>query len=117
MNLNAPPYYHIAAHRIMFLFVFFDLPTERAEDRKAYALFRKRLQYSGFRMLQYSVYIRDCATNESAEKHTARIKKIAPPIGHISILRVTHRQMVKMITITKVKKPTPILTVRQLSLF
>ncbi len=117
MDLNAPPYYHIQAHRIMFLFVLFDLPTQTAEDKKAYALFRKRLHWYGFRMLQYSVYIRDCASNESADTNTKRVKKIAPAQGHISILRVTNRQMMGMVHIIKAETKKPIAPYRQLTLF
>ena len=35
-------------YRIMWILVFFDLPTETKKDKKEYMLFRKRLQRDGF---------------------------------------------------------------------
>ncbi len=35
-------------YRIMWVLVFFDLPTETKKDKKEYALFRKNLQRDGF---------------------------------------------------------------------
>jgi len=82
----------INAYRIMWLFVFFDLPTESAKDRKNYARFRKYLMKDGFTMMQYSVYIRHCASKESAVVHTKRVEKIIPQKGQISILEITDKQ-------------------------
>lgn len=45
-------------YRIMWLFVFFDLPTETKKDRKNASGFRNQLLKDGFSMMQYSVYIR-----------------------------------------------------------
>ena len=64
----------LSAYRIMWLFVFFDLPTKTKRERKAYTKFRKNLMSDGFTMMQYSVYIRNCASKESAEVHIRRIK-------------------------------------------
>lgn len=85
-------YEKLAAYRIMWLFVFFDLPVTSQHERKAYALFRKRLQGDGFTMLQYSVYIRHCANPESADVHERRVKTFVPKKGQISILRITDKQ-------------------------
>ena len=38
----------INEYRIMWLLVFFDLPTDTKKDRKAYATFRKQLINDGF---------------------------------------------------------------------
>lgn len=38
-------------YRIMWVLVFFDLPTETKKEKKAYADFRKNLQKDGFTML------------------------------------------------------------------
>ena len=56
------------AYRIMWLFVLFDLPVETKKERKAAADFRKALLKDGFSMLQFSVYNRHCASDESACK-------------------------------------------------
>lgn len=80
------------AYRIMWLFVFFDLPTETKKDRRNANLFRKNLLKSGYTMMQYSVYIRHCASSESADVHERRINRLLPPLGKVSILRITDKQ-------------------------
>lgn len=44
-------------YRIMWVLVFFDLPTDTKKERKNAALFRKRLIEDGFVMFQFSIYI------------------------------------------------------------
>ena len=80
------------AYRIMWVFVFFDLPTDTKRDRKNAANFRKKLLKDGFEMMQYSVYIRHCASSESADAHEKRVSWFIPPKGKVSILRVTDKQ-------------------------
>ncbi|MFK6999348.1 CRISPR-associated endonuclease Cas2 [Flavobacterium oreochromis] len=79
-------------YRIMWLFVFFDLPTDTQKDRKNASSFRNNLLKDGFNMMQYSVYIRHCASSESADVHEKRIYKLLPPLGKVSILRITDKQ-------------------------
>ena len=79
-------------YRIMWLFVFFDLPTETKKQRKSAGLFRKRLIKDGFFMMQYSVYLRHCASSESADVHEKRVKSFLPALGKVSILRITDKQ-------------------------
>jgi CRISPR-associated protein Cas2 len=43
----------------------------------------------GFVMLQFSVYIRHCASKESQEVHIKRVKSIVPETGMVSMLSVT----------------------------
>ena len=45
-------------YRIMWVLVFFDLPTDTKKERKAYADFRKKLMRDGFTMFQFSIYVR-----------------------------------------------------------
>ena len=101
----------------MYLLVFFDLPMQTAQERKAYGLFRKRLQYGGFMPLQKSIYMRDCPSHESADQHTHKVKKIAPAEGHVCILRVTAAQMSKMISIRGGERKKSLRPSRQLELF
>ena len=56
----------------MWVIVMFDLPTDTKADRRSYALFRKSLIQDGFSMLQFSVYIRHCASDENAYVHSGR---------------------------------------------
>lgn len=85
------------SYRIMWLFVFFDLPTTTKTQRKKYARFRKELLKDGFIMLQFSVYTRHCASWESAQVHVKRVKQSIPEEGHISILQITDKQYEKII--------------------
>jgi len=105
------------AYRIMWLFVFFDLPTNTKKERKAASGFRKYLLNDGFTMMQYSVYIRHCASSESADVHQKRIEQNVPELGQISILRVTDKQYGKIINFwgryTNPLEPAP----QQLELF
>jgi CRISPR-associated protein Cas2 len=61
------------AYRIMWVLVFFDLPTETQKDRKVYVDFRKKLLADGFAMFQFSIYLRHCASMENAEVHIMEI--------------------------------------------
>lgn len=79
-------------YRIMWLFVFFDLPTETKKNRRDAGLFRKNLLKDGFSMMQFSVYMRHCSSSESADVHEKRIQKLLPPFGKVSILRITDKQ-------------------------
>ncbi len=80
------------AYQIMWLFVFFDLPTNTKKERKAAAKFRKLLMKDGFAMMQYSIYTRHCASRESAVVHMARVKSFIPSDGFVSILQITDKQ-------------------------
>ena len=79
-------------YRIMWIMVFFDLPTESKKDRKAYTRFRKELMKDGFSMFQFSIYIRHCASRENKTVHIKRVKKIIPEKGSIGILAITDKQ-------------------------
>ncbi len=79
-------------YRIMWVLVFFDLPTDTVEHRNIYAKFRKKIMKDGFSMFQFSIYIRHCPSKENADVHIARVKKILPEKGHIGILSITDKQ-------------------------
>ena len=87
------------AYRIMWLFVFFDLPTSTKEYRRIYTSFRKNIMADGFNMLQYSVYTRHCASRESMLVHIKRIQKFVPKEGQVTILQITDKQYGGMINI------------------
>lgn len=105
------------AYRIMWIMVFFDLPTETKKDRKNYTLFRKKILADGFDMFQFSMYIRHCSSRENMNVHIQRVKSILPPKGHIGIMTVTDKQFGMMEIFRgkeEVEKPA---TVQQLELF
>lgn len=79
-------------YRIMWLFVFFDLPTATKKDRRNASGFRNNLLKDGFSMMQFSVYVRHCASSESADVHEKRVNRLLPPLGKVSVLRITDKQ-------------------------
>lgn len=80
----------------MWVFVFFDMPVVTKKQRKKAARFRKNLQKCGFNMMQYSVYVRECGSYESAQSHIKRVKSILEDEGRVNILMVTDKQISKM---------------------
>lgn len=88
MNLNA--------YQIMWILVFFDLPTETKKDKKNASLFRKKIMDDGFGMFQFSIYIRHCSSRENADVHIKRVKRLLPPLGHVGILTITDKQFGQM---------------------
>ena len=93
-------------YRIMWILVFFDLPTETKKDKKEYMLFRKRLQHDGFTMFQFSIYVRHCASVENAEVHIKRVKSFLPEYGKVGIMCITDKQFGN-IDLSYGKKPLP----------
>jgi CRISPR-associated protein Cas2 len=107
----------LSEYRIMWVLVFFDLPTETKKERKVYTDFRKRLLDDGFTMFQFSIYLRHCPSQENADVHVRRIKKILPEKGQIGILTITDKQFGKM-ELFHGKKEKPVSTpYQQLELF
>lgn len=84
--------YRLNEYRIMWLFVFFDLPTNTKTERRNASRFRTLLMRDGFSMMQFSVYVRNCASYESLQVHIKRVRAILPPSGSISLLSVTDKQ-------------------------
>lgn len=105
------------AYRIMWVLVFFDLPTETKKDRKIYAKFRKDIMQDGFQMFQFSIYLRHCASRENAHVHINRVKKIIPARGHIGIMCITDKQfgMMEIFRGREPEKTNP--PVQQLEMF
>ena len=73
--------YRLNAYHIMWIFVFFDLPTETKKNRKDAAKFRKELERDGFTMMQFSVYVRHCPSKENMDVHIKRVQISMPPAG------------------------------------
>jgi CRISPR-associated protein Cas2 len=107
----------LSGYRFMWLFVMFDLPVETKADRKNYAQFRNRLLKDGFVMMQFSVYVRHCASEENADVHTNRINGNVPPYGEVRILRVTDKQYERMAVFWGKNRNPPEKPPAQLELF
>ncbi|MBA7516155.1 CRISPR-associated endoribonuclease Cas2 [subsurface metagenome] len=104
-------------YRIMWVFVFFDLPTETKKDRKNYTKFRKNLEKDGFTMFQYSIYIRHCASRENAQVHIGRTRSNLPPYGHVCIFQLTDKQFGMIEVFIGQKEAEKPDTLQQLELF
>jgi CRISPR-associated protein Cas2 len=104
-------------YRIMWVMVFFDLPTETKRERKIYADFRKKLMNDGFTMFQFSIYLRHCPSRENADVHIKRVKLNLPPQGQVGILCITDKQFGE-IELFYGQKPSAVATPgQQLELF
>lgn len=79
-------------YRSMWLFVYFDLPTETRKERKFANDFRKRLLKDGFNMFQFSIYYRFCPSMENTEVHSKRVRMKLPEKGKICLMKFTDRQ-------------------------
>lgn len=105
------------AYHIMWVLVFFDLPTTTKKEQKVATKFRNFLLNDGFAMWQFSVYLRHCASKENADVHIKRIKSLIPSAGKVSILCITDKQYGDIITFhgfnRKKSDPVPL----QLELF
>lgn len=82
----------INEYRILWVIVFFDLPTLTKKDRKAASGFRKDLLRDGFSMFQLSIYVRHCNSRENSAVHLYRVKSILPKKGHIVMMVITDKQ-------------------------
>lgn len=79
-------------YQIMWILVFFDLPTQTKKEKKAHQEFRKKLKNDGFTMFQFSIYVRHCASRENMNVHLKRIQSFLPEYGKVGVLYITDRQ-------------------------
>lgn len=90
-------------YRVMWVLVFFDLPTDTKKERKAASDFRKGLIKDGFLMFQFSIYMRHCPSAENADVHIKRVKANLPQYGKVGIISITDRQFGSMELFTEQK--------------
>jgi CRISPR-associated protein Cas2 len=101
----------------MWLYVFFDLPTETKYEVRASTQFRNFLLKDGFTMFQFSIYIRCCASKENAKVHEQRVKRKLPKKGKVGILTVTDKQFGMMEIYNGTNEESPPKAKNQLELF
>ena len=101
------PEAELTGYRNVWLFAMFDLPVTTQAARRRYAQFRKLLLVEGFTMLQFSVYARHCASEESSDIIRDSIRSGLPSDGQVRLLAVTDRQFGKM-EVFYGKKRTPV---------
>lgn len=101
----------------MWVMVMFDLPVDTKQARRQYVVFRKGLLKDGFTRMQFSVYVRHCASEENADVHEQRVSGTLPPDGEVRVLRITDKQFERMgVYLGKMRKPAE-QPPRQLELF
>jgi len=105
------------AYRIMWVMVFFDLPTETKRERREASQFRKNLMKDGFTMFQYSIYVRHCPSRENADVHNKRVKSFLPDTGYVVIFAITDKQFGMMELFNKAKPADRPDTPQQLELW
>ncbi len=108
---------NLSGYRAVWIFVMFDLPTDTKKARKDYTDFRKNLLKDGFSMLQYSVYARYCASEETADVHHKRVKGFLPADGEVRLVRITDKQFGRMQIFWGKMRKQPAACPRQLELF
>lgn len=86
MQLDLNPY------QVLWVMVFFDLPTETKGQRKAHARFRKDLEAAGFSRFQLSIYVRHCLSRDQAERQIGKVKRLLPEEGLVGIMSITDKQ-------------------------
>lgn len=84
--------FRFSEYRVMWVLVFFDLPTATSSDKRSYTEFRKFLLRDGFEMYQFSFYARVCASVDNAKVHIRRVKANLPKHGKIGVMCITDKQ-------------------------
>ena len=76
----------------MWIIAMFDLPVDTKEARFEYRKFVKSLKLDGYDRMQFSVYVRFCASEENAAVHRKHVAASVPPDGEVRLLQITDKQ-------------------------
>lgn len=101
----------------MWVIAMFDLPADTPAARHAYAQFRKDLLKDGFSMMQFSIYVRHCASIDNAEIHVSRMGACVPEKGEVRFLTITDNQFGRTKVFVGRKRVATGLSPAQLQLF
>lgn len=107
----------LSEYRVMWVMIFFDLPTNTVKEKRAYTIFRKDLMKDGFTMFQFSIYVRHCASRENADVHVKRVKSFMPHSGKVCIMVITDKQFGDIEVFSGTKPLSPNAPGQQLELF
>jgi len=107
----------IHPYKTMWLITLFDLPVKKPAERKEYQRFHAFLLQDGFTMMQYSVYMRFCASPEHADTHIRRVEANVPPEGEVRIIQMTSKQFERMMIFQGKMRKEPEKETPQLTLF
>ncbi len=108
---------YLSGYRCMWVLAMFDLPVDTKAARRAYTQFRKKLLQDGFTRLQFSVYVRHCASEENAEVHAGRVENVLPPDGEVRVISITDKQFERMRIYWGKRRKPPQPPPQQLELF
>lgn len=102
----------------MWCLVMFDLPTQTATQRRAYATFRNFLLDQGFVRVQYSIYTKYSTSGVLSARAVNLIKRAVPCTGEIRLLHITDRQWADMVCYFNSQQiPDPVEKPEQLLIF
>lgn len=85
------------------ILVMFDLPVVEKAERRQASQFRANLLDLGFFMMQESVYVRNCVSQEKYRQYLSDVKAIAPMKGLINAFFITEKQWATSISLTLTK--------------
>ncbi len=106
-----------SGYRAMWIVAMFDLPTDTKRARQSYRAFRRVLLRDGFMMLQFSVYVRYCPSQENTTVHLKRIESNVPADGEVRIITLTDKQFERMHIFLGKRRVAPEASPAQLELF
>lgn len=89
------------------ILIMFDLPVVEKEERRAAARFRLELLDHGYFMLQESVYVRNCVSQEKHTQYLRELRAFAPEEGLINAFFITDKQWESSLTLTLVRSKRP----------
>jgi CRISPR-associated protein Cas2 len=101
----------------MWVVAMFDLPVDTKAARREYTRFRKKLLKDGFAKMQYSVYVRHCASEENADVHIRRVEFAVPDDGEVRVITVTDKQFERMRVFWGKRRKPPEQAPKQLEFF
>jgi len=83
-------------YRFMRVIIFFDLPMETSQERKAYGIFHKFLIKNGFIQMQKSVYSKLAINRTVLNSIKNLVRKNPPAKGLVQLLEVTENQFTEI---------------------
>ena len=101
---------YLSGYRLMWVMVLFDLPVITEKERKTATKFRNFLLDNSFEMVQFSVYLRPCPSEEHVERLVKLIELNMPEEGKVDILSFTDKQYENIVTLrgnSKIKRNNP----------
>lgn len=85
---------YVSGWSMMWILCMFDIPVGTKKQRRRATQFRTLLLDKGFVMKQFSVYIKPCASLQSAKNTTTKLKHFIPHDSMVSFLYITDKQYV-----------------------